>query len=151
MRGEEGGVPQWATLSNLYAIREWLKPHMEGLHNLRLYYHFAVCREADSTVTLHYKQWNSEAWDAEKYPPLKPLLSLPTGVPHILKPDYTAVDLDRLESMVTKASDIGALNENDVKEWKTFLEEEKQKRMQYETAEVVEVQQKGDRRRTHFH
>ena len=30
----EGATPQWMELSNMYAVREWLLPHMYGLHNL---------------------------------------------------------------------------------------------------------------------
>ena len=65
------------------------------------------------------------------------MLSLSTGLPNILKPD-------------AKASQIGALKEDDVQEWKAFLEEEKQKPLQYDTAEVVK--QTGDRNMfsTHF-
>lgn len=138
-RGEEGAVPQWASLCHLYAIKEWLNPHMCGLHNLRCYYHFAFRRENES-VLMHYKQWNSESWDSTKYTPVKLLDSLPTGLPSILKPDYTAVDLKKLEGMVSKAKQIGAFKLHEVQQWNEFLENEKKKAALYELAEHVELE-----------
>lgn len=136
--GEEGAVPQWVALNHLYAIREWLEPHMCGLHNLRQFYHFAFVTENDEVV-MHYKQWNSEKWDSKKYPPLKLLQSMPTGIPVLIKPDYEAIELKKLENMVEKSSEIGAFQKEEAQQWTEFLAEEKKKAEMYETAELVDL------------
>ena len=136
--GEEGAVPQWVALSHLYAIREWLEPHMCGLHNLRQFYHFAFVIE-NGEVMMHYKQWSSEKWDEKKYPPLQILEGLPSGIPSLIKPDYEAIELKKLENMVEKCSEIGAFQNDDVEQWTEFLEEEKKKAEMYEEAELVDL------------
>lgn len=136
--GEEGAIPQWIALNHQYAIREWLEPHMCGLHNLRLFYHFAFVTENDEVV-MHYKQWSSEKWDENKYQPLKLLKGSPSGVPSLIKPDYEAVELKKLESMVDKSSEIGAFQKEEVEQWKEFLAKERKKAEMYENAELVDL------------
>ena len=138
-RGEEGAIPQWAALDHLYAIKEWLWPHMKGLHGLRSHYHFAFLMENESVV-MHYKQWSSDDWDASEYSPVEVLNSLPSGMPNILKPDYETVDLRRLQGMVAKGKEIGALGEEDVNQWNTFLEKEREKSVLYDSAERIELE-----------
>ena len=122
----EGAVPQWVALKHLYAIREWLEPHMCGLHKLRQLYHFAFVTENDKAV-MHCKQWNSEKWNATKYQPLKLLQSLATDIPPLIKPDYEAVELQKLENMVEKNAEIGAFRTDEVEQWTEFLAEERKK------------------------
>ena len=136
--GEEGAVPQWVALNHLYAIREWLEPHMCGLHNLRQFYHFAFVSENEEVV-MHYKQWNSEKWDTVKYQPLKILNGLPTGIPPLIKPDYEAVELKKIEHTVNKCSEIGAFGEKEVEDWSEFLAEETKKAEMYDNAELVNL------------
>ena len=74
-------------------------------------------------------QWSSEKWNATKYQP---------GIPLLIKPDYEAVELQKLENMVEKSAEIGAFRTDKVEQWTKFLAEERKKAEMYETADLVD-------------
>lgn len=53
---EGGATIQYAEMDQIFAIREWLIPHMEPVHALLEYHHFRFTREGQK-CTMDYKPW----------------------------------------------------------------------------------------------
>lgn len=133
---QEGAKPQYATISNVYAVREWLLPYMNKLHGLNSFHNFVIVRNDEGKAVLHFKAWCNSQWEAEAYEPIVLLKdNLPQGVPDTIKPDYEAVDLARLRSMVERCVTNGVFTSQEEQEWLTFLEEEKTTASAYEDIE----------------
>lgn len=135
---QEGAKPQYAIISCLYAVREWLLPHMKQLHGLNNFHNFVIERNEDGKAVLNFKAWCTSQWDADAYEPVVLLDgNLPEGVPDIVKPNYDVVDFNRLRSMVEKCVTNGIFNSVEEREWLAFFEEEERTASAYDN--VVET------------
>lgn len=121
---QEGARPQYARTSTVYAIREWLLPHMKAVHNLHDFHVFSIVRNENGEAEMSCKPWSMSQYDVESHPPLTLLKSKPTGVPELVKPNYGAIDLARLKGMVKKCVDVGVFKDEEEREWSEFLENE---------------------------
>lgn len=141
---EAGAQQQYATPPHLYAIREWLLPHMKKLHGLNSFHSFVMIKNEDGKAALHFKTWCTTKWEtADEYDPIILLDSLPQGVPELLKPNYDAVDLSKLRGMVDKCVTNGIFKNEEKAEWLTFIENEKKVADVYEDVEE-QVYETGD-------
>lgn len=143
---QEGAKPQYATISHLYAVREWLLPHMKQIHGLYSFHSFVIERNEDGKAVLNFKAWCTSQWDAwNAYHPVVLLDgNLPEGVPDIVKPNYEVVDFNRLRSMVEKCVRNGIFNSVEEREWMAFFEEEER------TASVVYDRNDGEFKGAHL-
>ena len=134
---EAGAQPQYATMENLYAIREWIYPHMLHLHNLNDFHSFMIKRNGEGKAVLHFKAWSSTQWESEEYEPLVLLKSLPQDVPQLVKPNYDAVDIPKLRRMVDKCVNNGVFKNEEKIEWLEFLQKEEELALGYEDVEEI--------------
>lgn len=121
---QEGARPQYARTSTVYAIREWLLPHMKGVHRLHNFHAFSILRLEGKKTVMLCRPWCVSQYDPVAHPPITLLKSKPQGVPELVKPDYQAVDLERIRGMVKKCVDVGVFRDDEEREWRTFLERE---------------------------
>ena len=135
----EGAQPQYANTQSLYAVREWLLPHMQQLHGLSGFHSFVILRNTEGKAVLHFKPWCTSQWEADAYEPVELLRTMPTGLPDLIKPNYSAVDLPKLRSMVEKCTNNGIFKTVEKEEWTTFLNNEQQQADLYEGVEVRNV------------
>lgn len=61
---EAGAQPQYVTMENLYATREWILPHMLHLHNLNDFHSFMIKRIEEGKAVLPFKAWSSTQWES---------------------------------------------------------------------------------------
>ena len=64
---------------------------------------------------------------------------MPTDVPELIKPNYGAVDIPKLRSMVEKCKTNGIFKSEEREEWTTFLDTEQALADQYENVEERNV------------
>ena len=134
---EAGAKPQYAAMPHLYAVREWLLPHMKQVHGLNNFHTFVFTRNEDGKAVLHFKAWCSTKWESADYKPIVLLNSLPQAVPELVKPNYNAVDLGKLRSMVDKCVTNGVFRNEEKTEWLTFIENEGKVADAYEDVEEI--------------
>ena len=134
---QEGARPQYARMPCVYAIREWLLPHMCCIHGLYGFHHFAIELNNEGKAELHYKPWCTSQWDDDLYQPLILLKSIPQDIPELVKPDYAAIDIGRLRSMVRKCTEVGVFKEKEVSEWLEFLHEEEKKAEEFDDVDEI--------------
>lgn len=140
---EAGAQPQYATMKHLYAVREWLLPHMKQLHGLNSFHSFVIKRNDDGKAVLYFKAWCTTKWDSEEFDPVPLLNSLPQGVPELIKPNYAAVELAKLRRMVDKCVTNGVFRNEEKTEWLNFLQKEDELASAYEDVEEL-VYRPGD-------
>lgn len=140
---QEGAKPQYARMPSEYAIREWLLPHMKSVHNLHGFHVFKIVRTDNDKTEMHCKAWCTSQWDTDKYPPLTLLKSIPEGVPELIKPNYQAIDIGKLQSMVRKCVEVGVFKEEESREWSEFLEMEENLAASYDNVEEIVYQSKS--------
>lgn len=104
---QEGARVQYATTSNVYAVRKWFLPHIQQLHGLNNFHSFVIVRNPEGKAFLHFKHWCTSQWEVEAYEPVEFLRTIPTDLPDLIKPNYEAADLPRLKSMVEKCTNNG--------------------------------------------
>lgn len=55
---QDGATIQYAEMDQIYAIREWIIPHMTSeLHWLRDFHHFKFTRNNNGKCQMFYKAW----------------------------------------------------------------------------------------------
>ncbi|KAK3754649.1 hypothetical protein QZH41_010707, partial [Actinostola sp. cb2023] len=141
---QEGARPQYARIQHLYAVREWLMPCAEEIHNLRDFHHFSFVRNDDDKCVIDYKPWcSATSWDKQKWKTLGPMLKqLPEGIPDYIKPSFEVVGFNRLENMVKKCREKGILNANEEHAWNEFLSSEISYAESYDDVEEIEYNDK---------
>ena len=137
---QEGAQPQYANTTSLYAVREWLLPHMQQLHGLSGFHSFTILRNAEGKAVLHFKPWCTTQREDEAYEPVELLRTIPTDLPDLIKPNYSTVDLAKLRSMVDKCTSNGVFKTIEKEEWMKFLTNEQH---QAELHEGVEERNLG--------
>ena len=150
---QEKAKPQYATITHLYAVREWLLPHIKQIHGLNTLHSFVIKRNKDGYAVLNFKAWCTSQWDASNaYEPVVLLDgNLPEGAPDIVKPNYEVVDFNRLRSMVEKCVTNGIFNSVEEREWMAFLEEEERTASAYDNVvEIVHDRNDGEFKEAHL-
>lgn len=126
---------QYATTPNVYAVREWLLPHIQQLHGLNNFHSFVIVQNPEGKAVLHFKPWCISQWEGEAYEPVELLRTIPTDLPDLIKPNYEAVDLPRLNSMVEKCANNGIFKSEEKEEWMAFLKKEQDQADLYKSVE----------------
>ena len=75
---------------------------MKQIHGLNSFHSFVIVKNNDGKAVLHFKAWCTSQWDGEGYDPVVLLGNFPQSVPEIIKPNYDAVDFNKLRSMIDK-------------------------------------------------
>ena len=141
---EAGAQPQYAITPHLYAVREWLLPHMKQIHGWNSFHSFVITRNDDRKAVLHFKAWCTTKWESvEQYDPIVLLNDVPQGVPELLKPNYSVVDLSKLRTMVDKCYTNGVFRQEEKTEWLSFIEKEEKVADGYENVDEI-VYKTGD-------
>lgn len=136
---QEGAQAQYANIPHLYAVREWLLPHMQQLHGLNNFHSFVFARNAEGKAVLHFKAWCTSQWEVDAYEPVELLRTIPTGLPELIKPNYEAVEIRKLRSMVEKCTNNGIFKSVEKEEWLTFLDKEQEQANLYEDVQERNV------------
>jgi hypothetical protein len=94
-------------IRELYDIKGWLDPHLNIMSKHSNPHCFRIKKDNTGKALMHVKKWSTDKeWlpcaVQEGKPPYL-LLSHPDGQPNLVPPDYDALDLDRLQSDVTRA------------------------------------------------
>ena len=110
---------------------------MFAVHGLNSFHHFAIVRNTQEKAELHFKPWCTGQWDTCQYEPLILLKSMPRDVPELVKPDYRAIDLGKLNGMVNKCTEVGVFTEEEKKEWTEFLEKEEKLAELYDNVDDI--------------
>ena len=132
---QEGARAQYATTSNVYAVREWLLPHIQQLHGLNNFHSFVIVRNPEGKAVLHFKPWCTSQREAEAYEPVELLRTIPADLPDLIKPNCEAVDLPRLNSMVEKCANSSIFKSEEKEEWMGFLNKEQDQADLYKSVE----------------
>lgn len=136
---QEGAQAQYANIPHLYAVREWLLPHLQQLHGLNNFHSFVFARNAEGKAVLHFKAWCTSQWEVDAYEPVELLRTIPNGLPDLIKPNYEAVEIHKLRSMVEKCTNNGIFKSVEKEEWLTFLDKEQEQANLYEDVQERNV------------
>lgn len=86
---------------------------------------FVIVRNPEGKANLHFKHWCTSQWEVEAYEHVELLRTIPTDLPDLIKPNYEAGDLPRLNSMVEKCTNNGIFKSEEEEEWMAFLKRNK--------------------------
>ena len=82
---QEGAHAQYANIPHLYAVREWLLPHMQQLYGLNNFHSFVFVQNTEGKAALHFKAWCKSQWEVDAYEPVELLRTIPTGLPDLIR------------------------------------------------------------------